>query len=151
MSNPVTLSKGEARRIALVAQGFDVRRTGQLSPWGRIMRAVETMGLLQIDSVNVLIRSHYMPVYSRLGPYDRKALDRRAFGLKRKALFEYWAHEASLLPICTKPSVASCVSRPSLKLRHSARASKIGRRSTFRSEVASVISGHSFFFLGFGC
>lgn len=89
--------------MALVAQGFGVRRTRQPSAWARVARTVETMGLLQIDSVNVLIRSHYLPAYSRLGPYDRSALDRRAFGLKRKALFEYWAHEASLLPMALHP------------------------------------------------
>ncbi len=103
MSNLASLSGAEARRIALVAQGFGVRRTRRPSGWARIERAVETMGLLQIDSVNALIRSHYLPAYSRLGPYDRDVLDRRAFGLKRKALFEYWAHEASLLPMALHP------------------------------------------------
>ncbi len=103
MNKLESLSRPEARRIALCAQGFDQRRTRQASGWERINRTVETMGLLQIDSVNVLIRSHYLPAYSRLGPYDRDALDRRAFGLKRKALFEYWAHEASLLPMALHP------------------------------------------------
>ena len=100
---PVSLTRAEARRIALCAQGFDLRRTRQASGWGRSARAIETMGLLQIDSVNVLVRSHYLPVYSRLGPYDRAALERRAFGTRRRALFEYWAHEASLLPLALHP------------------------------------------------
>ncbi len=98
-----TLTQSEARRIALCAQGFGMRRTSRPSGWGRVMQAIETMGLLQIDSVNVLVRSHYLPAYSRLGPYDRETLDRRAFGTRRKALFEYWAHEASLLPMDLHP------------------------------------------------
>ena len=101
--SPVSLSRAEARRIALCAQGFDLRRTRRPSSWSRTAQAIETMGLLQIDSVNVLVRSHYLPVYSRLGPYDRAALERRAFGARRKALFEYWAHEASLLPLALYP------------------------------------------------
>jgi len=100
---PQSLTGSEARRIALCAQGFDLRRTRKPSGWARVVRAIETMGLLQIDSVNVLVRSHYLPVYSRLGPYCREALDRRAFGPRRKALFEYWAHEASLLPMNLHP------------------------------------------------
>ena len=97
------VSAAQARRIALAAQGFGLRRTRRPSGWDRIGRAVETMGLLQIDSVNVLVRSHYMPSYSRLGPYDRNALDRRAFAPRNRALFEYWAHEASLLPLSLHP------------------------------------------------
>lgn len=100
---PVSITRAEARRIALCAQGFGLRRTRRPSGWARVEQAIQAMGLLQIDSVNVLIRSHYMPAYSRLGPYDRDTLDRRAFGTRRKALFEYWAHEASLLPMALQP------------------------------------------------
>ena len=55
------------------------------------------MGLLQIDSVNVVVRSHYMPIFSRIGPYTAASLDDLAY--RRRELFEYWGHVASLLPI----------------------------------------------------
>ena len=98
-----TLSRAEARRIALAAQGFGVRPADGVAGWRRVARAIERMGLLQLDSVNVLVRSHYLPAFSRLGPYDRARLDDKAFGPGRRALFEYWAHEASLLPLALHP------------------------------------------------
>jgi uncharacterized protein YcaQ len=93
------LSAAEARRVALAAQGFD--RPRELTP--RALRAtVERLGLLQLDSVNVLERAHYLPLFARLGPYDRDALDRLAHYAPRR-LFEYWGHEASLIPMATQP------------------------------------------------
>lgn len=99
-----TLTAAEARRIALAAQGFGRRKTAGASSWPRIAEAIADMRLLQLDSVNVLVRSHYLPVFSRIGAYDRAALDRRAFREGRaRRYFEYWAHEASLLPLELHP------------------------------------------------
>ena len=64
---------------------------------------IERLNLLQMDSVNVLARAHYLPLWSRAGPYDQKTLDARAFDNRKRALFEYWAHEASLLPFALHP------------------------------------------------
>ena len=92
-----------ARRIALAAQGFGSQRPG-CPRRAHIHRLLDRVHLYQIDSVNVLTRAHYLPAYSRMGPYDRTDLDRVAWGPKReKRFFEYWAHEASLLPFKLHP------------------------------------------------
>jgi uncharacterized protein YcaQ len=97
-----TLSLAEARRIALAAQGFASPPAVGAIGVRAITAAVERLGALQIDSVNVLVRAHYLPLFARLGPYRRELLDALAYG-PRRALFEYWGHEASLLPLTAWP------------------------------------------------
>jgi uncharacterized protein YcaQ len=100
---PESLSLAEARRVALAAQGFTGSHRGARPGWKRMEAALRRLHLLQIDSVNVLTRAHYLPLYSRLGPYARPSLDERSFGQTKRALFECWAHEASLLPFDLHP------------------------------------------------
>lgn len=125
MPRPDSLSLREARRVAIAAQGFSNSVPGPApdgapdgTPYGapetaseglaqvearHARRLIGRLGLVQIDSVNVLVRSHYLPLFSRLGPYEAALLDRLAYGGKRRSLFEYWGHEASLIPVEQQP------------------------------------------------
>jgi hypothetical protein len=97
------LSLAEARRIAVAAQGFGGSRPEKVTA-ARWLKTLDRLSLHQIDSVNVLVRAHYLPAFSRLGPYDRSLIDTAAWGgRKKRRLFEYWAHEASLLPLPLQP------------------------------------------------
>lgn len=92
-----TITREAARRIALGAQGF-ARERGSGTPTTRQYAGVMArLGLIQLDSVNVCSRTHYMPFYSRIGAYDRRQLD--AWLNTRERHFEYWAHEASVMPV----------------------------------------------------
>jgi len=96
------LSLAEARALAITAQGLAGPREAPKTDRRAVRALVEKLGVVQIDSVNVLVRSHYLPAFSRLGAYDRAHLDALAHRAPR-ALFEYWGHEASLLPVALHP------------------------------------------------
>jgi len=95
------MSAAQARRIALAAQGF-----GQNYPAGvgtrQLNLVLDRIGLVQLDSVNVFERSHYLPLFARLGAYDKSLLDRLVFG-RYSDYLEYWAHEAAIIPAETWP------------------------------------------------
>ncbi|HEX7127761.1 MAG TPA: crosslink repair DNA glycosylase YcaQ family protein [Thermodesulfobacteriota bacterium] len=95
MPSPVSLSLDDARALALAAQGFD-RRPARPGP-GRLAALLVRLGAVQLDSVNVVARSHELAVYSRLGAYRPADLHRVAY--RRRAVFEYWGHAASWLPM----------------------------------------------------
>lgn len=95
------LTRLQARRIALAAQGFTDRphATPSLATFDRTLART---GVLQVDSVNVLQRAHYMPLYSRMGPYDTALLDRaqgQGRGASRRRVVEYWAHVQAMMPV----------------------------------------------------
>jgi uncharacterized protein YcaQ len=94
----------QARRLALAAQGFSGRQPPAAIKPTQLNRLIERLGILQIDSVNALVRSHYLPLFSRLGNYSSDLLDQAAWSQgRRRTLFEYWGHEASLLPLSMYP------------------------------------------------
>ncbi|MFT4912051.1 MAG: hypothetical protein ACI9YM_000624 [Brevundimonas sp.] len=101
MSGPVHMSAARARRIALAAQGFGVARPDTAAA-RHLRQTARDLGVIQIDSVNVVSRTHYLPAFSRLGHYPRETLEAEAWG-RTPSFFEYWGHEASLLPLDSQP------------------------------------------------
>lgn len=99
------MNAAQARRTALAAQGFGKRKPA--NPKRRaVLDVVARTRLLQLDSVSAVVRAHYAPVFSRIGPYDRSLLDGAAWSDSAKArrgLVEYWAHEAALIPVADWP------------------------------------------------
>jgi uncharacterized protein YcaQ len=105
MARPQRISLKSARRLALTAQGFSGAQPapGKTTRWQALSKVIDNLNLLQIDSVNVLSRSHYLPLFSRLGSYDKAVLDKHTLAAKNRRCFEYWAHEASILPYRYQP------------------------------------------------
>lgn len=97
------LSLPEARRIALAVQGFGAAPSARVVTARAIAATIERLGAVQMDSVTILVRSHYLPLFSRLGSYRRELLDQLAYDGRRRALFEYWGHNCSLLPLDAYP------------------------------------------------
>jgi uncharacterized protein len=96
----LTVAAAEARAITLAAQGFAARPARTGAPALRAL--IDRLRVVQLDSVNILQRSHYLPAWSRLGAYDTAELDRMSQQTPR-TVFEYWGHEASLLPVEAQP------------------------------------------------
>lgn len=105
MVKPQRISLKSARRLALTAQGFSGAQPtpGKATRWQALSKVIDNLNLLQIDSVNVLSRSHYLPLFARLGSYDKAVLDKHTLAPKNRRCFEYWAHEASILPYRYQP------------------------------------------------
>ena len=94
------LSRAEARRLALTSLGFGVKRPARAGV-AHVRATAARLGAIQIDSVNVLARAHYLPTFSRYGPYPTSALDDLAH--RARELFEYWGHAACFLPVDLYP------------------------------------------------
>ena len=96
------LSRDAARRVALAAQGFDRSRPERPVTRRDLTRVVSQLGQFQIDSVNVMARAHYLPLYSRRGSYDVRLLEAAGYNAPRR-MFEYWGHAASLIDVDLQP------------------------------------------------
>lgn len=129
------ISKDEARRIALAAQGFYAPVPARAGA-SAIAKTVDRLNLLQIDSVNVLVRSHYLPLYSRLKNYPRERLVESAWGpYARRAFFEYWAHEASIVPLKLQPFLRWRMERAQRGLGMWGHITQIRRKKKFIEEL----------------
>ncbi len=105
-----TFSIAQARRIALAAQGFGRPRPSGPVTMRQVQQVIDRVAQFQIDSVNVAVRAHYMPLFSRLGDYERDLLDRAA-GRAPRRLFEYWGHAACLIDVGLQPALRMAMRR----------------------------------------
>ncbi len=142
MKTPPTISGPVARRIALAAQGFaDARPPGAVTR-RHLQRVLSRVQLLQLDSVNVAVRAHYMPVFSRLGAYEPALVDDAAWthsARKPRLLVESWAHEASLLPVEDWPLLKSGAKRDGWWTNY---AKSLEKRPELLDDVLALVKEH---------
>ena len=98
------LSRAEARRIALAAQGFHRERPAAPDDLRHYRRAMHAIGVMQLDFVNVLVPAHFLMIWSRLGPFDRTRFERYLY--HSREFTEQWAHEASVVRVSDWPLLA---------------------------------------------
>ena len=101
MTNRIPLSAEEARRISLNAQGFSYKRTADKASAAELNFVMDAMKVVQLDSVPIVVRTQYLPFFSRLGNYDMSLYEEIAY--KEDQWFELWAHEASIAPVKSEP------------------------------------------------
>lgn len=128
----ITLSLPEARRLAVASQGFGPRPAKPSS--AHLRQLASRLHAFQIDSVNVLVRAHYVPAFARLGPYRMDALDSLAY--HKRELFEYWGHAACLLPISLYPVVRYRMDRHTEKTREYMRSERGAYMTKIYAQVA---------------
>jgi uncharacterized protein YcaQ len=128
------ISLADARRLAIAAQGFVAKRT-QVDR-AALLALARHLGVIQIDSVNVLVRSHYLPAFSRIGGYEPAQLDALSHEAPR-TLFEYWGHEASLLPIELWPAMRFRMDRAHLDAWRGVR--KVSRKKQLVADVLAIV------------
>lgn len=131
------LSAADARRIAIAAQGLAAPRPRQAADAAAVRAMVERLGAVQLDSVNVLARSHYLVGWSRLGAYDPALLDGLSSSAPR-SVFEYWGHEASLLPVALWPLMQWRMARAHLEAWGQIRA--MSRRRALVGKVLAAVA-----------
>jgi uncharacterized protein YcaQ len=132
------ISLGQARRIALAAQGFDRPRPECEVDIRHLRRAIRQIGLLQLDFVNVLVPAHYLVLYSRLGAYERARLNHLVY--QRREFTEQWAHEASIVPIDVWPLLA--YRRHDYQPWPGSPITKLKGKSTYLTQVLNLISNN---------
>ena len=131
-SMSIRLSLPEARRLAVASQGFGPRPSRPSV--GRLRKLAARLHAFQIDSVNVLVRAHYVPAFARLGLYPISALDSLAYS--ERELFEYWGHEACLLPISLYPVVRYRMHRHTERMQEYMRSERGAYMAKVYAEVA---------------
>ena len=101
MTDRIPLSAEEARRISLNAQGFSYKRTADKASAAELNFVMDAMKVVQLDTVPIVVRTQYLPFFSRLGNYDMSLYDEIAY--EEDQWFELWAHEASIAPVKSEP------------------------------------------------